>query len=231
MGIAGEKNKMSAGLTKFGAFEVDGGQRQLRREGAEIHLTPKAFDLLGVLIEHAPRVVSKAELHQAMWPKSFVSDATLVGLVKELRRALDDHDRAAPMIRTVQRVGYAFCRPLVTSAPSQLVWRWIVVDGRRVPLKKGENTIGRDPLSTVWIDFASVSRHHARIVISGSQALLEDVGSKNGTTVGAERVAEARELRDGDRLAFGTVDAVFFSSESGLPTVTQGPWSRAAEKS
>jgi len=222
---------MNPGLTKFGAFEVDAGQRQLRRDGAEIHLTPKAFDLLGVLIEHAPRVVSKAELHHAMWPKSFVSDATLVGLVKELRRALDDRDRAAPVIRTVQRIGYAFCRPLVASVPAQLVWRWLVVDGRRVPLRAGENTIGRDPLSTVWIDFASVSRRHARIVVNDSQALLEDVGSKNGTTIGTERLVGARELRDGDRLAFGTVDAVFFSSEAGLPTVTQGPWSRAVPKS
>jgi DNA-binding winged helix-turn-helix (wHTH) protein len=227
--IAGENNDMNPSLTKFDAFEVDAGQRQLRRDGADIHLTPKAFDLLGVLIEHAPRVVSKADLHHAMWPKSFVSDATLVGLVKELRRALDDRDRTAPMIRTVQRVGYAFCRPLVTSVPSHLVWRWIVVDGRRMPLKEGENTIGRDPLSTVWIDFASVSRHHARIVVGGARAVLEDIGSKNGTTVGTDRLIGARELRDGDRLAFGSVDAVFFSSESGLPTVTQGPWSRASK--
>jgi DNA-binding winged helix-turn-helix (wHTH) protein len=222
---------MNPSLTKFGSFELDAGQRQLRREGAEIHLTPKAFDLLSLLIERAPQVIPKTELHRAMWPKSFVSDATLVGLVKELRRALDDHDRTAPMIRTVQRVGYAFCRSLVAWVPSNLLWRWIVVGGRRVPLKEGENTIGRDPLSAVWIDFASVSRHHARIVIDNSQALLEDVGSKNGTTVGTERLVGARELRDGDRIAFGSVDAVFFSSESGLPTVTQGPWSRAAAKS
>jgi DNA-binding winged helix-turn-helix (wHTH) protein len=221
---------MNPGLTKFDAFELDAGQRQLRREGAEIHLTPKAFDLLSLLIERAPQVIPKAELHRTMWPTTFVSDATLVGLVKELRRALDDHDRAAPMIRTVQRVGYAFCRPLVASVPSHLLWRWIVVDGRRVPLKEGENTIGRDPLSTVWIDFASVSRRHARIVITHSQALLEDVGSKNGTTVDTKPLVGARELRDGDRLAFGTVAAVFFSSESGLPTVTQGPWSRATSK-
>jgi DNA-binding winged helix-turn-helix (wHTH) protein len=151
---------MSPGLTKFGAFELDSGQRLLRRDGAEIHLTPKAFDLLRLLIEHAPQVVAKADLHRTMWPTTFVSDATLVGLIKELRHALDDRDRSAPVIRTVQRVGYAFCRPLVTSVPNSLVWRWIVVDGRSVPLKEGENTIGRDPLSTVWIDFASVSRRH-----------------------------------------------------------------------
>ena len=83
---------MGAGSIKFGAFELDGGQRQLRRDGREIHLTPKAFDLLGLLIEHAPQVVPKAELHRAMWPTSVVSDATLVGLIKELRRALDDRN-------------------------------------------------------------------------------------------------------------------------------------------
>jgi len=217
---------MSPGLTKFGAFELDAGQRQLRRDGCEIHLTPKAFDLLGVLIDRAPRVVPKAELHRTIWPTTFVSDTTLVGLIKELRRALDDRDRAAPMIRTVQRVGYSFCKPLVASTPKNLLSRWIVVAGRRVPLTDGENTIGRDPLSTVWIDFASVSRHHARIVVNDTRAVLEDVGSKNGTTIGAQPLVGTRELRDGDRLAFGSVDAVFFSSESGLPTVTQGPWSR-----
>jgi hypothetical protein len=37
---------MSPGSTKFGAFELDNGQRLLRRDGAEVHLTPKAFDLL-----------------------------------------------------------------------------------------------------------------------------------------------------------------------------------------
>jgi len=214
---------MSPGLTKFGAFELDTGQRLLRRDGAEIHLTPKAFDLLVLLIEHAPLVVSKEALHRAMWPTTFVSDATLVGLIKELRRALDDHDRAAPIIRTVQRVGYAFCLPLGTSAPACLLWRWIVVDGRSVPLTEGENTIGRDPLSTVWIDFASVSRRHARIIVKDARAILEDAGSKNGTKVGAEPLVGTRELHDGDRLAFGSVDAVFFSSESGLPTVTQIP--------
>src|SRR6516164_6861604 len=118
LGIAGENNEMSPGLTKFGAFELDTGQRLLRRDGAEIHLTPKAFDLLVLLIEHAPLVVAKEALHRAMWPTTFVSDATLVGLIKELRRALDDHDREAPIIRTVQRVGYAFCQPLDTSAPN-----------------------------------------------------------------------------------------------------------------
>jgi len=213
-------------MQRFGAFVFDVDQRQLSCGGADVHLTPKAFDLLGVLLGAAPRVVTKTELHERLWPKSFVSDATLVGLVKELRRALDDRDPDAPVIRTVPRVGYAFCRAASSVAPpANGVWSWILVSGKRIPLCEGENTIGRDPLCTVWIDVASVSRRHARIVCTGLRAVLEDAGSKNGTTVGAEAVSSIRELRDGDRIAFGRVDAVFCASESGIPTVTEGDWS------
>jgi DNA-binding winged helix-turn-helix (wHTH) protein len=213
-------------MHRFGAFVFDTDRRLLSRDGCDVHLTPKAFDLLGLLLGAAPRVVPKTELHERLWPKSFVSDATLVGLVKELRRALDDRDRDAPMIRTVARVGYAFCRPTSSAPPPPNgIASWILVSGKRVPLREGENTIGRDPLCSIWIDVASVSRRHARIVCSGMRAVLEDVGSKNGTMVGADPVRSARELRDGDKIAFGRVDAVYCASESGIPTVTEGDWS------
>jgi DNA-binding winged helix-turn-helix (wHTH) protein len=209
-------------MRRFDAFEFDADRRQLSRGGCDVHLTPKAFDLLGILIEAAPRVVSKTDLHKRLWPSTFVSDATLVGLIKELRRALDDRNAEAPFIRTVQRVGYAFCKATTTSARSpDTVSRWILVGGRRVPLQEGENSIGRDPLSTVWLDVASVSRRHALIVCNGQRAVIEDLGSKNGTTVGEQTVTGARELREGDKLAFGRVDALFCSAASGMPTVTE----------
>ena len=66
----------------------------MRNGDTSIHLTPKGFDLLALLVSEAPRVVPKAELHQRMWPGTFVSDATLVGLVKEVRRALHDEKSA-----------------------------------------------------------------------------------------------------------------------------------------
>ena len=216
-------------MRRFGGFVFDAATRQLTRGGADVHLTPKAFDLLGVLLDAAPRVVPKPELHQRLWPRSFVSDATLVGLVKEVRRALGDHDRQAPIIRTVPRVGYAFCATAApVNAPVPAVLGWIVVAGRRVPLQQGENTIGRDPLSAVWINVASVSRQHARIVCNGMRATLEDVGSKNGTTVANEALRAAHELRDGDRITFGRVDAIYCTSESGIPTVTEGDWPHAS---
>jgi DNA-binding winged helix-turn-helix (wHTH) protein len=220
-------------MARFGSFEFDAARRQLSRDGSEVHLTPKAFDLLNVLLEAAPRVVPKGELHRRLWPTTFVSDATLVGLIKELRRALADRDPSAPLIRTAPRVGYAFCgavtvSPTVPPVQTPLVWHWILVGERRIPLCEGENAIGRDPKAAVWLDFAYVSRRHARIVVSDARAVLEDVGSKNGTAVGSEPLTGARELRNGDRLRFGRIDAVFCSSASGLPTVTQGDWSLGA---
>ncbi|HZF32140.1 MAG TPA: winged helix-turn-helix domain-containing protein [Gammaproteobacteria bacterium] len=105
-------------MARFGSFELDGAQRQLRRDGGDVHLTPKAFDLLTLLIEAAPRVVRKTEIHERLWPSSFVADATLTGLIKELRRALDDRDPQKPLIRTAHRVGYAFCAALEPEAES-----------------------------------------------------------------------------------------------------------------
>lgn len=206
----------------------------MSRDGAVVHLTPKAFDLLALLIGEAPRVVPKPELHQRLWPRTFVSDSTLVGLVKEIRRELGDRDRGAPIIRTAHRVGYAFCPGLEQAARGQAlgieptgdraprVCHWLMVSGRRIALREGENSIGRDPKSNVWLDSASVSRAHARIVIAEDNVSIEDCRSKNGTRIGEERVTNASPLRDGDRLRFGTVSALYRASAAGMSTETQG---------
>jgi DNA-binding winged helix-turn-helix (wHTH) protein len=145
-------------VRQFGPFALDASRRVLSRDGAALHLTPKAFDLLLLLVGDAPRVVTKAELHERLWPGTFVSDATLVGLVKELRRALDDRHPDARVIRTVHGVGYAFC-PDVEGPPAAAhrPCHWLVVAGRRIVVGDGENLVGRDPASAVWLDSASVS--------------------------------------------------------------------------
>lgn len=95
-------------MARFGSFEIDAATRRLTGGGQPVHLTPKAFDLLCLLVDEAPRVVSKNEIHSRMWPNQVVSDATLLGLVKEVRRAIGDDDPDQRLIRTVHRVGYAF---------------------------------------------------------------------------------------------------------------------------
>jgi DNA-binding winged helix-turn-helix (wHTH) protein len=216
---------------RFGRFTLDTARRLLRREGVEVHLTPKAFDLLALLVSNAPRVIGKAELHERLWPDTYVSDATLVGVVKELRRALEDRDRRTPVIRTVHRVGYALALDIeeAPSQPRREEWHWLVLRGRRVPLHRGENLVGRDPESHVWLDAAGVSRRHARLLIDEAGVHLEDLGSKNGTTVGDAPVAHATTLKDGDRIAFGSVIAVYRGSAAGLSTETVGGHVRRSE--
>jgi len=228
VGVRGEilGNSESVMILRFGPFVLDTARRQLRGDDGVRHLTPKAFALLTLLVREAPRVLTKQELHEQLWPASHVSDATLVGLVKEVRRALDDRDPDAPLIRTVHRVGYAFTP--AASAPGPLVplasasaRHWLVFRGRRTMLGDGENIVGRDPASHVHTDHASVSRRHARITIAGSGVRIEDLGSKNGTTVGGERVADAVGLHEGDRCAFGSVVAIYRTSGSGASTETR----------
>ena len=94
----------------FGPFTLDTETRQLLR-GADrepVHLSPKGFELLCALVETRPRAVAKGELHERLWPSTFVSEATLASLVAEVRDALDERGREARFIRTVHGFGYAF---------------------------------------------------------------------------------------------------------------------------
>jgi TolB-like protein/DNA-binding winged helix-turn-helix (wHTH) protein/Flp pilus assembly protein TadD len=73
-----------------------------------IRLTPKAFDLLGALLETRPRALSKAEIRDRLWPQTFVTEATLASVVSELRGALGDDAKEPRFVRTVHGHGYSF---------------------------------------------------------------------------------------------------------------------------
>ena len=207
---------------RFGPFTLDSGQRRLTSAtSGELHLTPKAFDLLALLVAEAPRVVRKAELHERLWPGTFVSDSTLVGLVKEIRRALDDRDAGAPLIRTAHGVGYAFSGEIQRVALHRSeVSCWIMTGGRKIPLSEGENLIGRHPSSAVCLDATGVSRRHARILIGHGGATIEDLESKNGTTLADRPVTGKVALHDGDRIHVGPILVVYRASASGMSTET-----------
>lgn len=96
----------------FGDCVFDQGARTLTRGGRPVEIAPKAYDLLVALLDHRPRPLSKVELHERLWPKTFVSDASLARLVSELRKALGDDARSPRLVRTVHRYGYAFCAPV-----------------------------------------------------------------------------------------------------------------------
>jgi DNA-binding winged helix-turn-helix (wHTH) protein len=214
-------------MKRFGKVEFDPVTRRVSCEGVEVHLPPKAFDLLEALLDAAPRVVSKRELHARLWPGGVVADATLVALVKQLRAALNDRDRAAPLIRTVHRVGYALNIPPERREPPgpSVAARWLNLGRRRMPLAPGENIVGRDEAAGIRLDDPMVSRRHARIMVNASGALIEDLGSKNGTFVEGRQIAAGpTPLRDGIQVAFGTVLVIYGESGNGMPTLTHaGP--------
>src|SRR6185436_13733340 len=93
---------------RFGPFVLDLDTRQLTQDNREIHLSPKAFELLVTLARDRPRVLSKADLQQRLWPETFVAEANLSNLVAEIREALGDRARAPLFIRTAHGFGYAF---------------------------------------------------------------------------------------------------------------------------
>jgi len=208
----------------FGPFAHNLETRQVTRDGLAVRLTPKAFDLLTVLITERPTAVSKADLQQRLWPDTFVVEANVSNLIAEVREALGDPARDGGCIRTVHGFGYAFAADTRTEA-SRAALRpplcWLEWGERRFPLSSGAHVIGRDPGAEVYLDAASVSRHHARLVVTTDAAVLEDVVSKNGTFRGNQRVTAPVQLADGDELRIGTLRLTFHLQASVHSTETE----------
>src|SRR5688500_18284192 len=93
----------------FETFRIDFDRHQLFRGEEEVRLSPKALQLLQLLIEARPNALSKSQILERVWPATFVADSNLASVVNELRRALDDDAHAPKYIRTVHAFGYAFC--------------------------------------------------------------------------------------------------------------------------
>lgn len=215
---------------RFGAFTLDEDTRQLLLDGQEVHLSPKAFDLLLMLLVNRTRAISKAELQQKLWPTTYVEETNLAGLVAQLRRALGDPADSPRFVRTVYGFGYRFVGDVQSDraapvAPSRFGPFSLMVMGRHVALLNGANTVGRSAESVIQIDAPGISRHHARITVSGQQVTLEDLGSKNGTHVNGRRVGVPCQLADGDRIQFGAVEATFRSGAdmNATETLTRAP--------
>jgi DNA-binding winged helix-turn-helix (wHTH) protein len=227
--------------TRFGSFTLDTETRQLESE-REIHLSPKAFDVLCMLLEGRPGVIGKAAIHARIWPGTFVVDANLSVIIGEIRRALGDTPHDEKFIRTVHRVGYAFCAeatdlasrpspgeraPAATSSAHGIadgtLRCWLVWNDRRFVLGVGEHFIGRDPVSAVWLDASGVSRNHACIRIDGDghHASIEDLGSTNGTFLRGLPIVARAALRDGDIIQIGAAELVFRAWPGGKPPVTE----------
>jgi DNA-binding winged helix-turn-helix (wHTH) protein len=191
---------------QFADCVLDLRARQLERQGRNVPLEPKVYELLETLIKRRPGVVTNNELDELLWPKIYVARTSLTRLVSELRAALGDTPQGSHIIRTVYKTGYAFCAeviPVQSAAPSfatiELVWR-----KQSLPLTDGEYLAGRDAECSVVIDAGSVSRRHARITVVAGAATIEDLDSTNGTHVNGTRISGLTPLSAGDELSLGS---------------------------
>ena len=192
-------------------------QNRIERESEIVHLEPKVMDLLVFLAAHAGQVLPKTRLIDEVWQTEFIAESALTRAVGELRRALGESAREPRYLETITKRGYRLMAtveylgesPAVEPVETAGIFCAVMVGEQEVLLEAGDNVIGRDSTATVRIDSADVSRRHARIVVEGDGASIEDLGSKNGTSVWGRSITGPTRLRDGDRIGVCGVLLIF----------------------
>lgn len=208
----------------FGQCRLDTASRELVLNGSPVHVSPKAFELLCLLIDQRPRVLTKAELMQALWPETFVVEANLPVIVGEVRAALGERSATSSAVKTHHGIGYSFIADVTESragiATHDGPQPFLKAGPRRIMLAQGANMVGRDHECDVYLNDVSVSRHHARITVNGDVAVVMDLASKNGTIVHGVKIAGPTTLADGDEIVFGSVEVRFFATFNKEPLST-----------
>jgi DNA-binding winged helix-turn-helix (wHTH) protein len=229
----------------LGEWLVQPSLNRLTRPGSSAQIEPKLMDLLVFLAQHRGQVLGREAIVDAVWAKRFVADSALSRAVTLLRRALGDDASRPRYIETIAKRGYRVvarvepapvdgdgspARPAPGGgrtdprpAGSVVIW-----ESQEIPLVEGINIIGRALDVCVRICSADVSRNHARITVCGDRAVIEDLGSKNGTFLAGRRITAPVEIVDGDQIAVGEHVLIFRSASSSGSTATAAPPEPAA---
>ena len=214
---------------RFADYSLDTDARQLFHGAREVHLSPKAFELLKALVECRPKALSKRELLEKVWPGVFVSDASLARGINEIRDAIGDHSRSDGFVQTVHGFGYRFANVGVEQEPQTPAVEgavgWLIGPDLEFRLTNGEHIIGREPGLEIRLQSPQISRHHARLTVSGRDVSVEDLGSKNGTYVGGRRIEEPTRVQHGDEIQIGPVRLRLKFASDAASTVTE-VWTR-----
>ena len=212
----------------FADCVLDLDTREVFRGNRAVALSPKAFELLELLVRERPRAVSKDAIHDALWRGVFVSDASLSNLIAELRASLGDDAERSHIIRTIRRFGYAFIGMAEPGTAGEAASFRLLWETREIELEDGDNLLGREKAVRVWIDDPAVSRHHARIRVSAGRATVQDLESKNGTLVNGRAIDAPTSLADGDVLQIGRAEMTFRELRSAGSTQTVSRMKRPA---
>jgi hypothetical protein len=185
--------------------------RVVNRPPGEINLTAEEFQVLFQIGTGKSPAQLRAESGRAaadLYP--IIKRLQTTGLIE---RVTDTDDtaphakaRAPESLPIVEAPAPATQR---MAEPPHMVATLTADDGTMHPLLEEEETIGRVPANSIALRDSSVSAHHARVVRTPEGFLIEDVGSRNGTYINSEKLAEKRLLADGDLVRLGKIILTF----------------------
>src|SRR3954466_5620739 len=207
------------GTFRFGEFELDVAAFTLRREGTAVRLEKIPMEVLVLLVERAGTLVARDSIHAALWGSDVFldRDAAINTAMRKIRKALGDDVERPRWVETIVGKGYRFVGAIVPGTIDRqrqgAVYR-LTRGPHAFALQHGENLIGRDPEVHVFLDHPSVSRRHARISITAGRAMLEDLNSRNGTSVDGRGITSPTEVHDGTVIGLGPITLTFVSLAS-----------------
>jgi DNA-binding winged helix-turn-helix (wHTH) protein len=199
----------------FNSFRLDLANASLSRGKQAILLTPKAFNVLQYLLEHAGQLVSKDDLWRAVWPGISVTDAALTNCVSEIRKALRDDAKAPRYIETVHRLGYRFIAPVATEPVRIAGSRVVRQDSQPVPgaPSHASHFVGRE---------GELARLHQRLERSlpGERQIVFVTGEPGiGKTALVEEFLRQEQVTNGESLWIGRGQCIkhYGAGEAYLP--------------
>lgn len=221
----------SGQLYEFGPFRLEAEEHLLLRDGKPTPLTPKAFDLLVVLVRSQGRLVTKDQIMQALWPGSFVEEANITVLISSLRKVLGARDADDPYIQTVPKKGYRFTAPVKADTDAPMPAATSIEDLAAA----GSELVSPDRRNPDRDHPASVSRNRimipALVLLASFLAVGGYLEYRRSFAQRSLAVLPLRNLRqdpDSDFLGFSLADAVI-TKLGLLSSVTVRP-SSAVEK-
>ena len=187
-------------IYRFGATSVDTLRAEIRRAGATVPLRRKSFDVLVYLLQRPRRLVTKAELLDALWGDTIVTEGSLKHCLMEVRSAIGDHERK--LIRTVPRRGYILEAPVATEALEADTRTSILVTPIKDQSVDGDNVHISDGLTEEIIVELSKIRSF-RVISCASAMRLKGTGEALQDTardLGVDFVLEGSVHRTKDKL-------------------------------
>jgi TolB-like protein/Flp pilus assembly protein TadD len=190
---------------EFGSFRLLVADHALFHDGRNVTLTPKALDLLLVLIENRGHLVSKESLISQVWPDTFIEENNLAVHISILRRTLAENDGETEYIKTTPRRGYSFVGEVRAETRSEMaatnVRSIAVLPFEVTSSEAGDNYLGIGMSDAIITRLSQISE----IAVRPTSAVLKYAGVESspaevGSELGVEAVLWGRVTRSGDRI-------------------------------